>query len=137
MARTAAEILGPAAIPELLERIHPVRPEEVRVVPAPGPMRRFWNRGTGAMTLGNAIFVRPNVLAAGGPRLRDLIVHELVHVRQWRSGATGFLARYLHQYLMARLFGARHHLAYRSIGAEVEARQITGGVRRLLDNHPV
>lgn len=137
MATTAADILGSDVIESVLEHIHPVQPGQVRVVPAPGPMWRIWSRGTGAMTVGNLIFVRPDLLAAGGRRLRDLIIHELVHVRQYRSGAIGFLARYLHQYLMALIFGARHHLAYLSIDAEVEARQVTSEVRRLLDDHPI
>lgn len=132
---TAAELLGDADIPELRAAIHPVRPEMVRVAPAPAAMRRLWNPGTGAMTLGNRILVRPDLLSEPGPKMEDLIVHELVHVRQWESqGVMGFLGRYLRQYLMARIWGARHHIAYLSIDDEVEARRTARDIRSLIDN---
>ncbi len=132
---TAADLLGAAAIPELLDRILPVRPDQVMVYPAPMSMRRVWNEDTGAMTIGNRVFVRPDLLKRRGPNLEDLMVHELVHVRQWRNQrVVGFLASYTRQYLMARFWGARHHVAYMSIDAEVEARRVASEIRRLLDN---
>lgn len=131
----AAELLGSADIPEMRAAISPVRPEMVRVDPAPKSVRRVWNPGTGAMTLGNRILVRPDLLANRGSKLEDLIVHELVHVRQWEShGVVGFLSRYVRQYLMARIWGARHHVAYLSIDDEVEARRIATNIRQLVNN---
>lgn len=131
---TASDLLGAAAIPELLDRIQPVRPDEVMVYPAPVSMRRVWNKDTGAMTVGRRVFVRPDLLRRSGPQLEDLIVHELVHVRQWRDQhVVGFLGSYLRQYLMARFWGARHHVAYMSIAAEVEARRVASQIRRLVD----
>lgn len=133
---TAADILGEAAIPELLEWIHPVALAEATVHPAPLSMRRFWTKGTGAMTIGSRIFVRPDLLEGPvGPRLQDLVVHELVHVRQWRDDSPlAFLTGYVRQYLIARLWGARHHVAYMSIGAEVEARRVAREIRKLIDS---
>jgi hypothetical protein len=132
---TAADLLGAAAIPELLDRILPVRADQVMVYPAPTSMRRVWNKDTGAMTIGNRVFVRPDLLKRPGPDLEDLMVHELVHVRQWRNQrVVGFLTSYARQYLMARFWGARHHVAYMSIAAEVEARRVASEIRRLLDD---
>lgn len=134
----AGSLLGNADIPELRDAVRPVYPREVKVYPAPISMRRVWNRDTGAMTIGNRIFVRPDLLGTPGEALEDLIVHELVHVRQWRQERTlGFLASYARQYLMARLWGARHHVAYMSIAAEVEARRVASQIRRLVDDQPV
>lgn len=132
---TAAHFLGSAAIPEFFDRIRPVVPDEVAVYPAPISMRKVWNRDTGAMTIGNRIFVRPDLLQNPGPALEDLMVHELVHVRQWRDRRmVGFLGSYVRQYLMARFWGARHHIAYMSIDSEVEARRVASEIRRLLNN---
>ncbi len=132
---TAAHLLGSAAIPQLFDRIRPVVPDDVTVYPAPISMRRVWNRDTGAMTIGNRIFVRPDLLQNPGPALEDLMVHELVHVRQWRNRRmVGFLGSYVRQYLMARFWGARHHIAYMSIDSEVEARRVASEIRRLLND---
>lgn len=135
MTTSAGEILGDAVIPELLEVIHPIRPEDVAVVPAPAFVIRGWARDIDAMTIGSTIYLRPGLYEAERRRLVDLIVHELVHVRQWGERTAGsFLTRYLGQYLLARLRGAGHDVAYRSIGAEVEARRVSGRIRRLLDD---
>jgi hypothetical protein len=130
----ASQFLGRADIAELRDAIDPIVPDEVRVRPAPRLMRSMWNKHTGAMTLGKNIFVRPDLLESGGRRLEDLLVHELVHVRQWHFHRTiGFLGRYVRQYLMARFWKARHHVAYLSIDAEVEARRISSHIRNLVE----
>ncbi|MDH3190269.1 MAG: DUF4157 domain-containing protein [Acidimicrobiia bacterium] len=135
MTTSADEILGDAAIPELLEAIDPIQPEDVAVVPTPAFMIRGWARDVDAMTIGSTIYLRPGLFESERRRLVDLIVHELVHVRQWGERTAGsFLSRYLGQYLLARLRGAGHHVAYRSIGAEVEAREVSATIRRLLDD---
>jgi hypothetical protein len=93
-----------------------------RVRPAPGWMTRSWIGPVAAMTLGRTVYVRRDVLDGDPPRLALLLVHELVHVRQWREmGAVRFLARYLGDYLRGRLAGRGHAEAYRAIRAEREA----------------
>jgi len=78
--------------------------------------------GVIAMTLGRWILVR-----RGRELDVDLLAHELVHVQQWRElHAVPFLARYLGEYLRARLSGARHWAAYSAISFEVEARARSG-----------
>ncbi len=103
--------------------IHPIDPESVRVRSAPRIMRRLWARDISAMTLGNTIFLDPAVLAAAQHRSSLLLVHELVHVRQWGElGVIRFLWRYLTGYLGGRWKGLGHHAAYLAIPLEVEAR---------------
>ena len=103
--------------------IHPIDPESVRVRSAPRVMRRLWARDISAMTLGNTIFLDPAVLAAAQHRSSLLLVHELVHVRQWGElGVIRFLWRYLTGYLGGRWKGLGHHAAYLAIPLEVEAR---------------
>jgi hypothetical protein len=124
----AARFVGTALSPGYLSRIHPITPESVTVVSAPPMMRRMWGRGTGAMTLGSRIFVDPMVLERGGRELTALLMHEMVHARQWQElGPRRFLASYLRQYLVARVTGATHRSAYLAIGAEVEARSLARG----------
>lgn len=73
--------------------------------------------GAAAITIGPVVSVRRR--SAGSARL---LRHEEVHVRQWAAwGATGFLRRYLGDYLRLRLRGWPHWAAYRRIGFEVEA----------------
>jgi hypothetical protein len=73
--------------------------------------------GADAVTLGSLVIVRRS--CAGDA---ELLAHEAVHVRQWRSfGVFGFLRRYLGAYLRWRLRGYPHWGAYRRIPLEVEA----------------
>ena len=73
--------------------------------------------GADAITLGSLIIVRRS--AAGS---EQLLCHERVHVRQWRSfGWFGFLRRYLGSYVHWRLRGYGHWAAYRRIPFEIEA----------------
>ena len=103
--------------------IHPIDPESVRVRSAPGVMRRLWGRDISAMTLGHNIFVDPAVLTSAKHRPGQLLVHELVHVRQWGElGVIRFLWRYLSGYLGGRWKGLGHHASYLAIPLEVEAR---------------
>lgn len=101
--------------------------DSVRVQVAPGWMRRAWIGDVGAMTLGSRIYVDPAALRWERSRLGALLVHELVHVRQWRHlGAVRFLLRYVGDYLRGRLRGRPHREAYLAIRLEVEARAIAG-----------
>lgn len=103
--------------------IHPVEPESVRVRTAPRFMRRFWGRDIKAMTLGRTIFLDPALMTAAQNRPGLLLVHELVHVRQWGElGVARFLWRYLSAYLGGRWRGLGHRAAYLAIPLEVEAR---------------
>ena len=88
-------------------------------------MIRAWRGPVAAMALPRAIYVRPDRLA--DPALGPLLVHELVHIRQWRSlGVVGFLIRYIREYHAGRRQGMNHWQAYQHISLEVEARQIAG-----------
>jgi Domain of unknown function (DUF4157) len=78
--------------------------------------------GVAGMTLGRWILLR-----SGHEHDRDLIAHELVHVRQWRElGAARFLVRYLGAYGRGRWRGLGHKAAYEAIPFESEARAVAG-----------
>ena len=78
--------------------------------------------GIAGMTLGRWILLRH-----GHEHDRDLIAHELVHVRQWRElGAVRFLACYLGAYARGRRRGLGHRAAYEAIPLEAEARLVSG-----------
>jgi hypothetical protein len=102
--------------------VDPVDPDQVVVRSAPRLMRRFWGRGISAMTLRNRIYIDPVAMTARqGAGL--LLVHELIHVRQWAElGVMRFLWRYLTAYLHGRMKGMGHRSAYLAIPLEVEAR---------------
>ena len=73
--------------------------------------------GASATTLGSLILVRASAVDND-----QLMRHELVHVRQWRSlGLIGFLRRYLGAYFHWRFRGYPHWGAYRRIPLEIEA----------------
>ncbi len=96
-----------------------------RVRPAPVWLERLWLGPVVAMTVPGSVFVRRDRL--GDPGLAPLLVHELVHIRQWRDhGVLGFLVRYLAEYLRGRGRGLTHWQAYRQITLESEAREIAG-----------
>ena len=104
--------------------VAPVDPEQVIVRSAPRIMMGLWGRGISAMTFPNRIYVDPAVITARhGPGV--LLVHELIHVRQWRElGVARFLWRYLSDYLGGRIKGLGHRAAYLAIPLEVEAREV-------------
>ena len=78
--------------------------------------------GIAGMTLGRWILLR-----RGHEHDRDLIAHELVHVRQWRElGAVRFLVRYLGAYAGGRRRGLGLQAAYEAIPLEAEARLVSG-----------
>jgi hypothetical protein len=102
--------------------IHPVDPESVQVRSAPALMRGLWGRDISAMTLGKTIFLDPDLMAAAQHLPGLLLVHELVHVRQWDElGVIRFLWRYLSAYVGGRMKGLGHRAAYLAIPLEVEA----------------
>jgi hypothetical protein len=88
---------------------------------APRWMSRLWRGSVAAMTLPWAIYVDADHLRStdSGP----LILHELVHVRQWkRLGMWRFLRIYVSDYVRNRREGMDHHHAYLGIRLEKEAR---------------
>jgi len=97
--------------------------EGVTIAAAPRFMRCLWVGSVAAMAVGRRIFVDPTRLAGDRRTLARLILHELVHVRQWRaSGAIGFVGRYLADYLGSRLHRRSHLESYARIPFEIEAR---------------
>ena len=123
----AAELLADREWDSLRLRllVLPVQPELVRVLPAPRVLRGIWGDGIRAMTLRHTIFVDPPVLGGTMVGSRSLLVHELVHVRQWfELGVLGFVWKYLGGYLRGRLSGRGHREAYLGIELEVEARRL-------------
>jgi len=95
----------------------------VAVRRAPVWLLRVWGRGVDAMTLPRTVFASERAferIEAG--RAQTLLVHESVHVDQWRRyGRVAFLARYLGDYLRGRAVGLPHHVAYRAIRFERQA----------------
>lgn len=79
------------------------------------------------MTVMHRVYVDPRVFDADPDTLASLLLHELVHVRQWRdAGPRRFLIRYVGDYARGRLAGRNHDESYRGIRYEVEARRIAG-----------
>jgi hypothetical protein len=121
----SAQILAGTGIdlPRVSEMIEPVRLDEVEVRPAPRLLRRVWGKGIQAMTVRRTIYVDPLVLGGPHESTGPLILHELIHARQWRRlGSFRFLIRYVFEYLRGRLSGHGHQDAYLGISLEVEAR---------------
>jgi hypothetical protein len=94
--------------------------------PAPRWMIALWGGRATAMTLPWAIYVHPRLLVGDRQALGELLVHELVHVRQWRElGVRRFLVRYLADYWRGRRSGLGHRRAYMAISLEEEARRLS------------
>jgi hypothetical protein len=103
--------------------------DDVAVRPAPRWLARVWGSDISAMTVRTTIYVRSSLLAGDPATLGPLIVHELVHVRQWTQlGTPRFLWRYVSGYLRGRLTGLSHPDAYRAIPLEIEAREVAAGL---------
>jgi hypothetical protein len=81
--------------------------------------------GAGALTLRSSIWCSASASAAVArwdPWARALLVHEAVHVLQYRrQGTVRFLFDYCCGYLAGRLRGLGHDAAYRALPAEREA----------------
>ncbi len=75
------------------------------------------------MALGRFVLLRIDVAPDGRSRL---LAHELIHVRQWAElGVVGFLVRYVTDFVRGLVATRDWNEAYRRIGAEVEARDLT------------
>ena len=88
-------------------------------------------RGAAGMTIGRWIFLKNDRDRIGD---RELLAHELVHVRQFAElGYLRFSARYLRDYAAGLLEHRRSRRAYLAIPAEIEARADAAEWRR---RHP-
>lgn len=129
--------IDPADLAELMPRVDPAT---VSVRVAPTWFRRFWAKGIVAVSLPIGVFVQPGVMerfrsGAEPERWGPLIVHELMHLEQWRRlGALRHVSQYVGDYVRSRFQGYGHWESYRAIRLEVEARdaaaQIRGGGMR-------
>ena len=114
---------------DLVRSILPrVDPFAVKIRVGPFWFRPFWGRKIAAIALPFGIYVRPAVmqrLRSGAEPVRNarLIVHELVHVEQWRRlGGLQLIIRYGSDYVRGLARTRSHWEAYRGVRTEVEAR---------------
>lgn len=123
--------VDPASLTKVMPRVDPAK---VKVRVASPLFRRFWAKGIAAVALPNGIFVQPAVMdrfrsGAEPERSGRLIVHELMHIEQWRRlGPIRHIAQYLGDYLRNRLDGFGHWEAYLAIRIEQEARDVAASV---------
>ena len=112
---------------EALARIAPgVDPERLLIREARPWFERLILRRAAAIALPYVVYVRSRTYTRPRPDLTRLVVHELVHVSQWREeGYVRFAARYIGDYLRQRLQGRPHNEAYLAIRYEAEARACT------------
>ena len=86
-------------------------------------------RNSSAIALPYVIYLRSGVYTRPRQELTRLVIHELIHVNQWREeGYVHFAARYLADYLRGRLRGGSHSQAYHAIRYEIEAREIAASL---------
>ncbi len=105
---------GPELIAYDLIDVHLAR--RVRVIRVP-----FIAPGSAGMTIGHWVLLRHDDDRSGH---RELIAHELVHVRQFEElGLIRFLTRYFRDYLRCLRKLGSHRRAYLAIPAEVDARR--------------
>ncbi len=133
----AADLLRTAGIdPDSLAVLMPhVDPVQVVVRVARPWFRRLWARGIVAVALPTGVFVQPNVMerfrsGVEPERWGKLIVHELMHIEQWRRlGAVRHVSQYSADYVRGRFQGFGHWESYKAIRLEVEARDAAARVR--------
>lgn len=110
----------------LRTRIAPVDPDRINIWPASRVFRRMWRHGVRGVTSGSFVFVDVEMIRGDPDQLARLVIHELVHVRQFRAaGFRRFVYTYLKEYWTGRLAGKSPHQAYRDIPHEREARELT------------
>lgn len=112
-------------------RLAPVDPDRVNIYPASAMMRRLWLKGIQGVTIHNLVFVDREVMIGDPKRFGRLVIHELVHVRQFRdAGYIGFMAHYIRDYAGGLLTGKKLRQAYLDVAAEREARELTAELVR-------
>jgi hypothetical protein len=132
----AADILLAAGIdPDSLRDLMPrVDASKVKVRVASPLFRRFWAKGIAAVALPNGVYVQPSVMeriraGAEPQRSGKLLVHELMHIEQWRRlGAFRHVTQYSGDYLRGRFSRKGHWESYRAIRLEVEARSVASQI---------
>jgi hypothetical protein len=106
--------------------IAPVDPDRVNLLPASKWFRRLWRPGIQGQTHGPFVFISPEVMRGDRDRLARLVIHELVHVRQYKAaGYLRFVVSYLKEYWIGRAGGKSPRQAYLDISLEREAREVT------------
>jgi hypothetical protein len=105
---------------------------EVSVRMMPHWMQFALGTSVAAITLGNSVFVAQDTYeSVVSGKNRALLIHELVHVDQWRrEGSATFLSRYATEYVRNRMIGLDHRTAYRSIGFEIAAYDVSERAHR-------
>ncbi|MBT8212327.1 MAG: hypothetical protein KJN71_04185 [Acidimicrobiia bacterium] len=129
--RTAGDYLirGGVSLPAVEDRLPHVDPGTVEVRPAGRAFRMTWAKGIVAVAMPWGIYVHPGTLDKAPEDLARLIVHELVHIEQWRrEGGAGHLRQYVGDYLRGRRARKGHWGSYRDIGLEIEARQVAAEI---------
>jgi hypothetical protein len=112
--------------------IAPVNPDTINIWPASPLFRIFWRKGIEGVTYWRYVIVDADVLRGDRDRLSRLVIHELVHVRQFSTiGYLPFVFSYVGEYLSGRLRGLSGYDAYRGISFEREARELTTQIVQL------
>jgi hypothetical protein len=113
--------------PAAVARVAPgVDPERLLIREARPWFERLILRGPAAIALPYVVYVHSRAYNQPRAELTRLVIHELVHVSQWREeGYARFLLRYLGDYFRSRLRGQSHSDSYRSIRYEAAARSLT------------
>jgi hypothetical protein len=110
----------------LRRRIAPVNPEDINIWPASTSVQRLWRSGIRGVTFGRLVFIDVEVFRGDPDRLARLVIHELVHIRQFVAvGYLRFMTTYLKEYWMGRMGGKSPREAYLDIAFEREARDLT------------
>jgi hypothetical protein len=127
---TAGDVISEAGLDLRMvrARLPNTDPFAVPVVAAPPWLERVWRPWVKGSAGPRRIFVRPGLLEDPSA-IGRLVVHELVHVDQWRQhGRIGFLARYVGGYGQGLLQHRSFSAAYRNLALEEEARTIADEV---------
>lgn len=118
----AADLLGKRNSAALQITLDPIRPENAAVRVLPRCLAAIWPTWVDAMTTPWGIYLRRAPELWEPDSLERLLVHEMVHLRQWKTlGIVGFLRVYMSDYLRGRIRLLGHRAAYRSISLEAEA----------------
>jgi hypothetical protein len=109
--------------------IAPVDPADINIYPAARLLRAFWRPRIKGVTHWKWILVEPEFMRGDRDRLARLVIHELVHVRQYvTAGYVPFMTGYIVDYWKGRFSGKDARRAYLDISAEVEAREVTASI---------
>ena len=118
----AADLLGERNSAALRITLNPIRPESATVRVLPRWLAFIWPPWVDAMATPWGIYLRRPPELWEPDSLGRSLVHEMVHLRQWKTlGIVGFLRVYVSDYLRGRIRLLGHRAAYRSISLEAEA----------------